>query len=252
MNMPGSPQTSTADPRSESSFQNTLWSRILLAGRLDHADSRQALEELCRAYWYPIYAFLRRWGYDHEKTQDLTQGFFAYLLTKNLLQKADPQKGRFRSFLLTSLRNYACNEYAREHTLKRGGEALFISLDSQFAENCYAQEPATTLAPDKLFDRRWALAVLHQTMQRLEAEYDRAGMKGQFAALQPYLTGDETGSYVELAGRLGKTESTTRVQVSRFRQRFRHLIRAVIADTVSDVGQVETELQELQAALRPN
>jgi len=231
-------------------FQHTLWSRVLVAGGIDSPQSRQAIEELCRTYWYPIYAFVRRTEPDRQEARDLTQGFFHYLLERNLLGKADPDRGRFRSFLIGILKNYVRGEHDKDKALRRGGGVDIVSIDEEVAEGRYACEPSTGLTPEKLFDRRWALQVLEQAMERLQAEYARSGMKELFGELQPYLTGDGESSFAELGAKLNKSEGATRVLVHRFRERFRHLIRAVIADTVSDLEQVEIELKHLQAALR--
>src|SRR5439155_21379072 len=182
----------------DAAFQNTLWSRVFAAGKFDSPQSRQALEELCRLYWYPIYAYVRRWGHDRQDARDLTQGFFAYLLEGNLFGKADPGRGRFRSFLLGTLQNFVRRQKVKELALKRGGGAELLSIDEETAEGRYAHEPSTKVTPETLFDRRWALTVLEQAMQRLEAEYSRANMKELFAALQPYLTGDGEASFAEL------------------------------------------------------
>jgi hypothetical protein len=208
------------------------------------------LESLCRLYWFPIYAFLRRWGHDCHDARDLTQGFFVMLLEGNLLRKADPEKGRFRSFLLGSLRKFVANQETKKHALKRGGAIQVVSIDEEKAEGRYAHEPATELTPEKLFDRRWALEVIAEAMRRLEAEYRRAGMIELFTALQPFLLDEQSGGFAALAARLRKSEGSARVVVFRLRTHFRKLIRSVIADTMSAAHQVEDELRYLQAALR--
>jgi DNA-directed RNA polymerase specialized sigma24 family protein len=233
-------------------FQHTLWSRVLRAGATGAPESRQAIEELCVIYWYTIYAFLRRSGHERQQARDLTQGFFHYMLKRNLLGKANPDRGRFRSFLIGILKNYVRGEHEKENALCRGGGADVISIDEEVAEGRYAHEPATCLTPEKLFDRRWAVQVLEQAMDRLQTEYVRHGTKGVFTQLQPYLTGDGEGGFVELGARLNRSEGAARVLVFRLRDRFRQLLRAVIADTVSDLEQVEIELKHLQAALREN
>jgi len=205
---------------------------------------------LCRLYWPPIYAFLRCSGHDGQTAKDLTQGFFAYLLESDLLDKADPQRGRFRSFLIGSLKFFVSNLQARERAFKRGGGFKFVSIDAETEDGLWPNEPCTQLSPERLFDRKWALSVLAEAMERLATEYRRGGLSGQFELLQPYLTGDADGHLAELAARLGKSEGAVRVLVFRLRNRFRRLIRAVIADTVSDLDQVEGELQHLEAALR--
>ena len=226
----------------QAAFQNTLWSQVFAAGRADMPHSRQALEELCRLYWFPIYAFLRRWGHDRQEARDLTQGFFAYVLEENILAKADPERGRFRSFLLGILKNYVSNQQNWAKAIKRGGQHKIVSIDEETAEGLYANEPSSDVTPDKIFERRWALAVLEEAMKRLKAEYGHAGMHTLFATLQPWLTGDHQTGFAALGDQLGKSEGAARVIVHRFRDRFRKLIRVVIADTVTDVDQVELEL----------
>jgi RNA polymerase sigma-70 factor (ECF subfamily) len=240
---------SSADSRRDAAFQSTLWTQVRAAGQLNAPSSRQALETLCRLYWPPIYSFLRRCGHERHAAMDLTQGFFAYLLEQELLKKADPDKGRFRSFLLGSLKFFVSNQRAKDRALKRGGGAEIIPLDSDLLNDA---EPATQSTPERLFERKWALAVLAEAMRRLGEEYRRGGMADQFALLQPYLTGDAAERLPVLADRLGKSEGATRVLVCRLRNRFRRLIRGVIADTVSDAAEVENELRHLEAALRDN
>jgi hypothetical protein len=227
-----------------------MWSQVFAAGRPDQPTSVDALNSLCRLYWYPIYAFLRRCGHESQNARDLTQGFFVYLIEANLLKKATPDRGRFRSFLLGTLKNFVSNLQARENALKRGGGARLISIDEQMAEGRYEHEPSVGQSPEKFFDRRWALTVIGEALGRLEAEYRRAGAVGLFAMLQPYLTGDQEDGLDDLAARLNKSPATTRVTVFRLRHRFRKLIREVVADTVADPDQVEKELAHLQASLR--
>lgn len=231
-------------------FQNTLWSQVFAAGKINSPNSTQALEELCRVYWFPIYAFLRRWGHDREEARDLTQGFFAYVLEQNALAKADPERGRFRSFLLGILKNYVSNQQNWAKAIKRGGQQKLVSIDEETAEGLYANEPGTNVTPDALFERRWALAVLEEAMNRLRHDYHRAKMEGLFEILHPWLTGDHETGYAILAATMHKTENNARQIVLRFRNRFRQVIRGVIADTVSDADLVEEELNHLQAALR--
>ena len=228
-------------------FQSTLWSQVRAAARRDGAVAEQALESLCRAYWNPIYAFLRRSGQECDNAKDLTQEFFLYVLQEGLLQKADQERGRFRSFLLGSLKFFVSNERARAGALKRGGRATFVAIDAEAS-----MDPAllTPLTPERVFDRKWALAVISQALDRLEEEYRRAGLESEFAALNPYLTGEPEDHLSDLAVRLGKSHSATRVMMFRIRNRFRGMIRAVIADTLSDRSEVERELAELQRALR--
>src|SRR5437868_3988762 len=245
-------QSSADASARDAAFQNTLWTQVFAAGKFHSPQSRQALEELCRLYWYPIYAFVRRKGTGRQEARDLTQGFFVYLLEANLVGRADPDRGRFRSFLLGILQNFLRSQKAKDSALKRGGGAKIVSIDEETAEGRYAHEPATVVTPATLFDRRWALTVLEQAIQRLRAEYARAKMGELFETLQPYLTGDGIIGFADLGARIDKSEGAARVLVFRFRTRFRQLIRAVIADTVSDLDQVEQELKHLQAVLREN
>ena len=242
--------SSTGLGNHQAAFQNTLWSQVFAAGKLSSPNSEQALEELCRLYWYPIYAFLRRWGHNREEARDLTQGFFAYLLEQNAIAKANPERGRFRSFLLGTLKNYVSNQQNWTNAIKRGGKQQLVSIDEETAEGLYAHEPITHATPDSIFEKRWALAVVEEAMKRLDAEYSHAGMEALFVLLQPWLTGDCECGFAALGAALGKTEGNARVLVHRLRDRFRKLIRAVIADTVTDADEVETELAHLQAALR--
>lgn len=248
----GSAVQSASSPGSRAGgvFQSTLWTQVRVAGKAETLHAKQALEELCRAYWPPIYVYLRRCGHDPHNAKDLTQGFFLYLLEQQLLQKADPEQGRFRSFLLGSLKLFVSNEQARERAVKRGGRAHFIPLDAEPEEGHASYEPSTSLTPERLFERKWALTMIAQAMARLESEYHRAGLAEQFEAIQPYLAGDPDEHLAELGVRLGKNAGATRVLMFRARNRFRRLVRAVIADTVSDVEQVESELRHLEAALR--
>jgi len=232
-----------------SAFQVTLWSQVLAAGS-DSAESPPALEELCRRYWYPIYAFLRRSGHDAESALDLSQGFFQYVLQRDLIMKANPGRGRFRSFLLGILKNFVRDERDREQTLRRGGGAQVLSIDEETAEGRYQYEPSTITNPEILLDRRWALQVIEHALERLRVEYEHAQKPELFDELQPYLTDEDPGSYAELAQRLTINEGTARTRVCRFRERFRFLLRSVIADTVSDPALVDLELEHLQASLR--
>ena len=242
--------SSTGLGNRQAAFQNTLWSQVFAAGKLNSPDSKQALEELCRLYWFPIYAFLRRWGRDREEARDLTQGFFEYLLERNAIANANPKRGRFRSFLLGTLKNYVSNEQNWANAIKRGGQHKLVSIDEETAEGLYKHEPVTHATPDSIFERRWAMAVIEEAMNRLRSEYSHAGMEALFVSLQPWMTGDCESGFAALGAALGKSEGNARVLVHRLRERFRKLIRAVIADTVTDADEVETEFAHLQAALR--
>ncbi len=242
----------TPSPAGVARFEQTLWSEVLAAGQTERPDSARALERLCRVYWYPIYAYLRRRGFDRHEAKDLTQGFFYYLVRKNVVQAADPEKGRFRSFLLGALKNFVSNEEGRQRALKRGGDTHLVSLDEELAEGRYAHEPVDTHSPEKLFDRRWALAVLDEAGQRLEKEFSEAGAAHEFAELKSFLNNDRGLAYAELATRLNRSEVALRSVVSRMRRRFREFLLQVIKETVADPAQVEAEMNHLKAALREN
>jgi RNA polymerase sigma-70 factor (ECF subfamily) len=208
------------------------------------------MAELYRVYAAPVYTFLRRWGHSTQSARDLTQDFFGYLWEFNLVAKADPGRARFRSFLLGVLKKFVAHEQSRQKTLKRGAGCEWVSIDITAAEGFYSNEPATDETPEKIFDRRWALAVLEQAMERLRAEYLTGGFGELFQSIEPYLTGGQDTGFAELGAALGKSEGAARVLVCRLRKRFAQLIRSVIADTVSGVDDVEAELAHLQAALR--
>jgi RNA polymerase sigma-70 factor (ECF subfamily) len=243
-------QTPTPTPAAIGRFEPTLWGEVFAAGQLEHPDSARAMERLCQIYWYPIYAYLRRRGFDRNDAKDLTQGFFFYLVKKNVVQAADPEKGRFRSFLLGSLKNFVSNEEGRQRAQKRGGAMQLLSLDEEVAEGRYAHEPSDNRSPEKLFDRRWALTVLDEASRRLELDFRKAGAEREFAELKSFLNSDRGLAYAELSARLNRSEIALRSTVSRMRKRFRGFLLEVIKETVSDPAQVEAELNHLKAALR--
>jgi len=226
-------------------FAATRWTVVLAARRETSPQARVALEELCRQYWYPLYAYVRRSGYESHEAEDLTQEFFVRLLAKNYLAEVDPEKGKFRSFLLASLKHFLANEWDKARAQKRGGGRTFVSLD---AETRYRQEPVDELTADKLLDRQWALALLEQVLGRLEAETDPK----QFAALKPFLTAEkEAIPYANVAGQLETSEGAVKVAVHRLRQRYRKLLREEIAHTVASPAEVDEEIRHLFAAFRP-
>ena len=241
-------------PPAESSqpqwFVTTHWSVVLAAGRGDSTRSRAALEKLCRNYWYPLYAFVRRLGHSAHDAEDLVQSFFAVCLEKNYLGAVEQGRGRFRSFLLIALKRFLANEWDKQRAQKRGGAQIPVALDSLTAEERYALEPAEQLSADKLFDRRWALTLLERVVQRLEAEQNAAGKGEQFEALKECITAVGRGTpYAELAQQLSTSEGAVKVAVHRLRKRFRDLVRAEIAQTLRDPAMVEEELRHLIAAL---
>ena len=231
---------------SHANFVHTRWSVVLAAQH--PAQARLALEELCRTYWYPLYAYVRRRGQSAEDAQDLTQAFFAKLLEKNWLATVTPEKGRFRAFLLTTLKRFLANEWDKVHAEKRGGGAIIISRD---AETQYRREPQNELTPDRFFDRQWALTVLELALNRLRDEYDTPTKRQLFAALRGTLTGDQPEvGYAELGRTLDMNEGAIKIAVHRLRKRYRELLRAEIAQTVSDPEQVAEELRALFAAFQ--
>jgi RNA polymerase sigma factor (sigma-70 family) len=230
-------------------FATTHWSVVLQAGHDVGDDTDRALETLCQAYCYPLYAFVRRLGHSPHDAQDLTQSFFAYLLEKRLLARASPEAGRFRSFLLGSLKNFLANEWRRQGAQKRGASKT-ISLDAQDAEERYAIEPADETNPQTLYEEAWAVAVMEQASSMLESEYARSGKQALFDQLAPCLQGDRRDvTYVELGERLNLSEGAVKVAVHRLRQRYRELLRAAIATTVADPLEIESELRHLVQVL---
>ena len=231
-------------------FVTTHWSIVVSAGRNDTPHARDALEKLCRSYWSPIYAFVRRQGHGPHDAQDLTQEFFARLLGKKQLAGADPARGRFRSFLLASLKHFLANEWDKARAQKRGGGQVLIPIDVATAETSCGVDPADQLTADKIFERRWALTLLEHVLSRLRAEYVSDGREKLFEQLKPTLTeASRTVAYAEIATRLGTTEGAVKVAVHRLRQRYREVLRAEIADTVASPGEVEDEIRNLFAAL---
>ncbi len=231
-------------------FATTRWSQVLAAGRPNAGESREALSRLCESYWYPLYAYVRRWGYDAEQAQDLTQEFFARLLEKRYLRAADPARGRFRSFLLASLKHFLANERDRAGAVKRGGRAAIVSLELENAEGRYSLEPPDQETPETIFERRWATTLLERTLSRLAREFESAGRKPLFDRLEGCLTGDgEAAPYARLAADLGMSEGAVKVAVHRLRKRFGALLREEIGETVATPAEVDDEIRELFRAL---
>jgi RNA polymerase sigma factor (sigma-70 family) len=227
-------------------FATTHWSIVLAAGRRPSPFSHQALATLCETYWYPLYAHVRRRGYRAEQAQDLIQEFFARLLAENYLRVADPQRGRFRSFLLAALNHFLAKERRRARAQKRGGGRIMLSWDFLTAEGRYGAEPAHELTADKIYERRWALTLIDRALAQLREEAARSGRSEQFEQMKPYLGGDEGAvPYRELATALGMTEGAVKVAVHRMRRRCRNLLRKEIAQTVAGPQEVEEELRDL-------
>ena len=231
-------------------FTPTHWSVVVAAGRNDSTLARVALEKLCRAYWPPIYAFVRRQGHNPHDAQDLTQEFFARLLEKNYLAEVDRSKGRFRSFLLASLKHFLANEWDKARAQKRGGGQVLIPIDAASVESSCGFQPADQTTAEKIYERRWALTLLDQVLRRLRADYVRDGKEKLFEQLKPTLTeASRTVGYAEIATRLGSTEGAVKVAVHRLRARYRELLRAEIGETVASAAEVEDEIRNLFAAL---
>jgi len=216
------------------------------------ADPRAAiaLAELCEIYWAPLYGYLRGRGYDAETAQDLTQGFFARVLEKQSIAVANPERGRFRAFLLTALKRYVINEYEREAAAQRGGRHVHVALDFENAEQRYALEHRHEDTPERVFDRKWAAIALERALQRLRDECDRAGKRVEADALLPYLTEtSELPAYKEIGAELGLTEGAVKVAVHRLRQRFGVALRLEVAETVAEEADIEDEMRELIRAV---
>ncbi len=231
-------------------FDTTDWSVVLKAARGDTTDCRAALATLCEAYWYPVYAFVRRSGHAAADAEDLTQGYFACFLEKEYLRQVRPDHGRFRSFLLVSVRNFLHNERDRGRAVKRGGRRRFVPLEGEEGEALYGMEPVESDTPETLFERAWVGAVLDRTLGRLAAEHEGDPRGSRFARLRPFLMEDGgSTNYAEVAREWGVGEAAVRVAVHRLRQRYRELLREAIADTVSRPEEVEEELRHLLEAV---
>jgi len=234
-------------------FAVTRWTMVLAASQQgeDDAAGSLALEELCQCYWQPLFAYVRWQGFDAQEAQDMTQEFFARLLARNALAEVDPGKGKFRSFLLASLKHFLSNERDRARTIKRGGQQTFVPLDAMSRETRYKVEPADNLSPDKAFERQWALTVLDHALARLRAEFVGAGKEPLFEALKPFLTGDgKADSQADMAARCDMTEGAIKVAVHRLRRRYRELLREEIAQTVASPEEIDEEIRHLFAAFR--
>lgn len=240
------PESNTDAPQPAGRFQTTHWSVVLLAGQEQSSGRAAALEKLCRAYWHPIYAFARRKGCGEEDAKDLTQQFFSRLLERNDFAGVDPQKGKFRTFLLTSFTHFLSNEYDRANALKRGGGKTIFSLDELLSDPLNKFEPAGDCSPANQFDQRWATTVLERALNQLKAEMSAAGKAGQFELLKTSLTADAgEGGHEGLAQKLGVAGASVAVMVHRLRQRYRELVRAEVAQTVSSPTELEEEMRHL-------
>jgi DNA-directed RNA polymerase specialized sigma24 family protein len=226
-------------------FATTHWSVVLSATNDESPEAAAALERLCQTYWYPLYAYARRDGYDPQDAQDLTQGFFACLLARHSLKGVEPDKGKFRSFLLAALRHFLSGQRERARAVKRGGLVEILSLDAQKAEDRYRLEPVERLDAEKIYERRWAMTLLEQALARLREESAAAGKAELFERLRRYVAGDSEATWGEAAGELGLSEGAMKAAVHRLRARYRALLRDEIAHTVADPAEVEAEVRYL-------
>ena len=247
MTEPLDPTTTAAAAR----FALTHWSAVLRAGDQDSRAAASALEELCRVYWFPLYAFARRHGCSPADAEDLTQAYFARLLEHKFVARADPAKGRFRTFLLTLFKRFLVNEWNRVHAEKRGGFQPVVPIESNLAESRLGADPAHTEQPDLLFQRNWAMTLLDQVMKRLEEEYKASGRGRLFEHLEGCLVRDAAAlPYAEIATRLNLTEAAVKMAMQRLRARYQAILREEIGKTVSSPEEVEPELRDLFSAFR--
>jgi len=245
-----SDQNPTTQPAAAGVFVTTHWTVVLAASRIGSPQAGVALEELCRTYWYPLYAYVRRHGRSREEAEDLTQGFFARLLEKNYLEGISSDGGKFRSFLLVAFKRFLANESDRANRQKRGGGATALSLDWGEAEDRYQITPANNLSPDKLFDRAWATVVLERVITRLRDEHHGEGKGDLYERLKSFLMmGKAEIPYAKAAEDLKMSEGAVRVSVHRIRKRYRELLREEITQTLANPGQAEEEMQALFSAL---
>ncbi len=244
------PDSNAAPRPGGHTFATTRWSVVLAAGQSDDSQRTAALQKLCQAYWYPLYGYIRWRGHGPEDAQDLTQEFFLKLIEKNWLANVAPEGARFRSFLLTMLKGFLANAHDRAQAAKRGGGKTLVPLDSERAEDRLAQEPATQETPESLFERRWALAVLEEALQRLREAAVAANKTHHFEVLNPFLSREpDDGDYAAAGAALNLSSEAVAVAVYRLRQRYREMLRATVADTLADPGQVDDEMKHVFAAL---
>ena len=231
-----------------SQFPTTRWTLVVAAGNSERKEARSALASLCERYWYPLYAYLRRRGYPADQAQDLTQEFFIRLLEGRYLDRADPEKGRFRSFILTSLRFFVADEEDRKRAHKRGG-GMVVPFEFSTGEDRYLREPAHDETPERIFERRWALSMLDRVVEKLRGEFVTYGRPEHFERLKVFLLGQSDAPYAALAREMNTSEGAIKVAIHRLRKRYRELFRQEIADTVADPAEVESELRYLATVL---
>jgi len=237
-----------ASPNFNPDFTETRWSVIARASGVPSAPAVEALNQLCRTYWFPVYAYVRKRGYSPHDAQDLTQEFFLRLIEKRAYASANRKAGRFRAFLITALKNFLTDEWRKATAAKRGGSASLLSLDQGDAEARYQSETATDLTPDAIFQRRWSLTILSGALDNLAKEHRKAGKERPFELLKPFLTGEGTGEEREaVAAALETTTTNVRMMVHRTRKRFRQLVRQEVLQTVTNPEDAEDEMRHLFA-----
>ena len=240
----------SSTPTGTSRFATTHWSVVLAAGNSSSPQHREALSTLCRTYWFPLYAYLRRRGCNAHQAEDYTQAFFTRMLEKHSLSEVEPKPGKFRSFLLASLKHFIANELDRARSQKRGGSHTILSLNFGNAENQYVLEPAHQMSPEKLFEKSWALTVLEQAMNQLEAEFASSNKQRLFDRLRVYLAAETDAiPYRDVAAQLRMTEGAVKIAVHRLRSRYRELLRDEVAQTVATQEQIDEEISDLLAVL---
>ncbi len=232
-----------------SDFPTTRWTLVLTAGDPDRADCRDAISSLCATYWYPLYAFIRRRGHTAPEAEDLVQGFFARFLAGHFFDRADPEKGNFRSFLLTCLKCFLADEKDRDNSQKRGGGIPPLPFEISTAESLYTREPSHNETPERIYERRWARALLDRVYGRLHDEFVRHGRLDHFNCLKAYLVSSGEAPYADLAAKLGITEGALKTGIHRLRKRYRDLLREEVAATVADPQSVDAELRFLVSAM---
>lgn len=231
-------------------FSTTNWSVVLAAAQSDPAASALALEKLCKRYWHPVYAFVRRRGHEVHEAEDLTQGFFYFVIEQQALLRVDQAKGRFRTFILTALTNFLHNERDRHQAYKRGGRHQIISLDDEFAESTLGFEERNGETPEILFERHWATMMVKRALEELRCDYEERGKGALFANLQPFLTGEPVAAdHERIARQLSMEAGTVKVALHRARRRFGEILRREVAHTVERPDEIEAEIRDLLAAM---
>jgi len=230
------------------SFATTRWTLVLAAGEASPT-ARAALARLCQTYWFPLYAYLRRRGYQPETAEDLTQGFFSRVIEHHDFATAHPARGRFRSFLLAALQHFVANQHDHDRAVKRGGRVRNLSLDFTTAEERYHREPATSATPESLFHRQWALDTIHQALVSVRLAYTQSGKEDLFDTLKPFLTSEDSETHAQAAARLQMSADAVKAAVHRLRRRYADALRAHIADTIADPRDIDAEIRDLFTAL---